>query len=75
MLNYWGLFFFLNLGAEKEGLPGVAHGMFPRGGAELVFFFYGECNQQLVKQMKIQTENVEEYVHDVFLLETYIYFM
>lgn len=47
-------------GAEKEGLPGVAHGMFPRGGAELVFFFYRECNQQLVKQMKKQTENVEE---------------
>lgn len=46
-------------GAEQEGLPGIAHGMFPRGGAELVFFFYQECNQRLVEHMKKQTENVD----------------
>ena len=49
------------VGAEQEGFPGVAHGMFPRGGAELVFFFYRECNKQLAEQMKLQTDiTVEE---------------
>ncbi|KAK3096695.1 hypothetical protein FSP39_002447 [Pinctada imbricata] len=34
-------------GAEQEGLPSVAHGMFPRGGVELVFY--------LLQTMKIKT--------------------
>jgi ubiquinone biosynthesis protein COQ9 len=56
-LNFIYIYFYYQ-GAELEGLPGIAHGMFPRGGAELVFFFYQECNQQLVEHMKKQTESL-----------------
>lgn len=39
-------------GAESLGYPGVAHGLFPRGGAELVQFFYTDCNQKLATKLK-----------------------
>ncbi|XP_022185053.2 ubiquinone biosynthesis protein COQ9, mitochondrial isoform X2 [Nilaparvata lugens] len=39
-------------GAESLGYPGVAHGMFPRGGAELVQYFYVSSNQELVEILK-----------------------
>ena len=38
-------------GAESVGLPDVAHGLFPRGGVELVDHFYTECNARLVTEM------------------------
>lgn len=36
------------LGAESLGFPGVVHGLFPKGGAELVEYFYHISNQNLV---------------------------
>lgn len=42
----------ISLGAEECGYPGVAHGMFPNGGAELVHHFYTKCNRQLIEQLK-----------------------
>nr|CAD7596543.1 unnamed protein product [Timema genevievae] len=47
----------LSAGAESIGYAGVAHGMFPREGAELVLFFCTSCNKKLAEQMKQQTEN------------------
>ncbi|XP_052232393.1 ubiquinone biosynthesis protein COQ9, mitochondrial-like isoform X8 [Dreissena polymorpha] len=41
----------LAAGAEVEGLPGVAHGLFPRGGVELIYHFYTDCNKQLAMQL------------------------
>lgn len=38
----------LSAGAETLGLPGVAHGLFPKGGAELVEYFYHVSNENLV---------------------------
>ena len=32
-------------------MPGVAHGLFPRGGADLVFYFYADCNRRLADQL------------------------
>ena len=40
-------FGFVPSGAETEGFPSISHGMFPRGGAELVHFFYASSNQAL----------------------------
>ena len=42
-------------GAEVEGLPSVAHGMFPRGGIELVLFFYASSNQKLADMLAAET--------------------
>lgn len=42
----------ISSGAEKCGYPGVVHGMFPNGGAELVHHFYMKCNSQLIEQLK-----------------------
>lgn len=39
-------------GAETIGLPGVAHGMFPRGGAEIIDYYNAQCNEQLIEYMK-----------------------
>ncbi|XP_052817424.1 ubiquinone biosynthesis protein COQ9, mitochondrial-like [Mya arenaria] len=49
-------------GAEMEGLPGIAHGLFPKGGVELVFYFYTDCNKQLANQLaeKVQQEKEAE---------------
>ncbi|KAF0294896.1 Ubiquinone biosynthesis protein COQ9, mitochondrial [Amphibalanus amphitrite] len=41
----------LAAGAESLGLPDVAHGLFPRGGAELVDHFYTECNARVAEEM------------------------
>ena len=41
-------------GAQVSGMPGVAHGLFPRGGIELVSFFYQACNEQLAEQLAEQ---------------------
>ncbi|KDR15297.1 hypothetical protein L798_10733, partial [Zootermopsis nevadensis] len=43
-------------GARTVGYPGTAHGLFPRGGAELVQYFYVICNQQLAQTLKKETE-------------------
>ncbi|XP_050351811.1 ubiquinone biosynthesis protein COQ9, mitochondrial-like isoform X2 [Nymphalis io] len=39
-------------GAEAVGYPGVAHGLFPNGGGDLVHYFNITCNENLVEQMK-----------------------
>jgi len=41
----------LTAGAESLGLPGVAHGLFPRGGVQLVDYFYTSCNARLAAEM------------------------
>lgn len=42
----------ISKGAESQGFPGVAHGMFPNGGVELIQHFYQQCNQSLVQQLR-----------------------
>lgn len=39
-------------GAEAVGYPGIAHGLFPNGGGDLVHFFNVTCNERLVEEMK-----------------------
>ncbi|XP_026316735.1 uncharacterized protein LOC113227874 isoform X2 [Hyposmocoma kahamanoa] len=45
----------LRAGAEAVGYPGITHGLFPNGGADLVHYFNVKCNQNLVDQMKTWT--------------------
>ncbi|CAO1423441.1 unnamed protein product [Diamesa serratosioi] len=47
-------------GAEQASFPGTVHGMFARGGIELIDYYYLKCNQQLVEEMKIRTNNGEK---------------
>lgn len=42
----------LSAGAEAAGYPGVAHGLFPNGGGDLIHYFNVKCNDSLVEQMK-----------------------
>lgn len=42
----------ISKGAESQGYPGVAHGMFPNGGVELIQHFYQQCNQRLIQQLR-----------------------
>jgi ubiquinone biosynthesis protein COQ9 len=55
-------------GAEQIGYPGTVHGLFPRGGVELINYFYLKCNKELITQMiehigdKEQVENPKEFV-------------
>lgn len=37
----------ISAGAETIGYPGVIHGLFPNGGADLVHYFYSMCNREL----------------------------
>ncbi|XP_048254802.1 ubiquinone biosynthesis protein COQ9, mitochondrial-like isoform X3 [Haliotis rufescens] len=48
----------LAAGAEMEGLPPVAHGMFPRGGAELVHYLYTRSNRQLADALAAEVEEL-----------------
>ncbi|XP_069112250.1 ubiquinone biosynthesis protein COQ9, mitochondrial-like isoform X2 [Argopecten irradians] len=50
----------LAAGAAAEGLPSVAHGMFPRGGAHLASFFYQNCNKELAANLKQEVEGRTE---------------
>lgn len=50
----------ISAGAESLGYPGVVHGMFPRGGAELVQHFYVNCNQDLTRILKGQTDKADK---------------
>nr|XP_022292563.1 ubiquinone biosynthesis protein COQ9, mitochondrial-like isoform X2 [Crassostrea virginica] len=47
-------------GAESIGMPSMVHGMFPRGGVELVFYFYEECNQELSTILKEKVQELKE---------------
>ncbi|XP_049956720.1 ubiquinone biosynthesis protein COQ9, mitochondrial isoform X2 [Schistocerca serialis cubense] len=47
-------------GAESVGYPGVAHGLFPRGGAHLVEHFYASCNQKLAQHLENEVQSTTE---------------
>jgi ubiquinone biosynthesis protein COQ9 len=47
----------LQAGARDEGLPSAAHGMFPRGGAELIHFFYTKSNLELAEALRREVES------------------
>ena len=46
--------------ARAHGLPGIAHGMFPRGGGDLVHHFVRECNSQLAESLEVESREEEE---------------
>ncbi|XP_071451267.1 ubiquinone biosynthesis protein COQ9, mitochondrial isoform X2 [Hetaerina americana] len=50
----------ISAGAESIGYPGVAHGLFPAGGVELVNFFYTSCNHDLAERLKQEVEEARE---------------
>lgn len=47
-------------GAESVNYPSVSHGLFPRGGIELVHHFYKQCNLKLIDYLKQQTADGEK---------------
>lgn len=51
-------------GAVDAGYPNEAHGMFPSGGYDLVSYFNGKCNKQLLKEMKNVTDNGEREIEN-----------
>ncbi|XP_046659487.1 ubiquinone biosynthesis protein COQ9, mitochondrial-like isoform X2 [Homalodisca vitripennis] len=50
----------ISAGASTLGYPGVIHGMFPQGGADLVNHFYATCNQELATQLKLAAESTDK---------------
>lgn len=42
----------ISKGAEKVGYPGITHGLFSRGGADLVHYFQTSSNLKLVEVLK-----------------------
>lgn len=42
----------LEKGAKKLDLPEIVHGIFPRGGADLIDHFELKCNLELVKDLE-----------------------
>jgi len=42
----------LAIGAESLGYPGISHGLFPKGGVELVHHFYRQCNVRLAAELE-----------------------
>jgi len=42
----------ISTAAELYGYPGLAHGMFPGGGADLANYFYSKCNAELRERME-----------------------
>lgn len=51
-------------GAEQAGYPGTVHGMFTRGGIELINYWYLKCNNELIEQMKMKVGTETEKVDD-----------
>lgn len=41
-------------------MPPMVHGMFPRGGVELVFYFYEESNKELESYLKQKVKESKE---------------
>jgi len=48
----------LSTGAEENGLPGIAHGMFPDGPVELVNYFIEKCNIEMIQ--KLSSMNLQQ---------------
>lgn len=46
-------------GAESIGYPSVTHGVFSRGGIELINYFYLKCNQNLMSMIEMQMKSSE----------------
>lgn len=46
-------------GAETLGYSGMAHGMFPKGGVELVNHFYTTCNNKLEENLAAKAKEIE----------------
>lgn len=59
----------LRAGAEAVGYPGITHGLFPNGGADLVHYFNVKCNQKLVDEMK----TVSSHSHNIVCAYTIFY--
>lgn len=53
-------------GAEESGYPGVAHGMFAEGPIELICHFYSKCNNELISQLRAETNDGQKVVDDPF---------
>lgn len=51
-------------GAEQAGYPGTVQGMFPRGGIELIDYYYLKSNKELVEEMKERVGENSEKVGD-----------
>ncbi|KAF5272775.1 hypothetical protein FQA39_LY07802 [Lamprigera yunnana] len=49
----------ISAGAESIGYPGVSHGLFPKGGADLVNHFQRTSNKKLFNHLKKQTEETD----------------
>lgn len=48
-------------GAEQAGYPGTVHGMFSRGGIELINYYYLKSNRQLAEEMRGKVgDNIEK---------------
>ena len=47
--------------------------MFPRGGAELVQHFYVNCNQELSRILKEQTENADKSRYNEIILNLIVH--
>lgn len=51
----------LSAGAKTAGFPGIAHGMFPRGGADLVHYHQTTSNSKLLEFLKeLQRQNEQK---------------
>ncbi|XP_046752982.1 ubiquinone biosynthesis protein COQ9, mitochondrial [Diprion similis] len=50
----------ISAGAESVGYPGVIHGMFPNGGADLVQHFYSKCNKDLAEHLKFEALAIKD---------------
>ncbi|XP_058456689.1 ubiquinone biosynthesis protein COQ9, mitochondrial-like [Malaya genurostris] len=46
-------------GALSIDYPTVTNGLFPRGGVELVQFFYGQCNERFVEYLKQEAGEID----------------
>lgn len=51
-------------GAEQAGFPGTVHGMFPRGGIELINYYYLKGNKELIEEMREEVGEKSEKVSD-----------
>ncbi|XP_074644218.1 ubiquinone biosynthesis protein COQ9, mitochondrial-like [Tubulanus polymorphus] len=49
----------IGAGAVDLGLPAVTQGLFPRGGIELVHYFYTDCNKRLADVLSVETQQIK----------------
>lgn len=66
----------LECGAKAVDFPGVAHGLFPSGGVELIEHFEFDCNARLIKYLEdMTTRDNEPYVINLIILVFSLYFI